>query len=156
MTYPMHTQDIICYELRSFFHDSPSLLNCPICGCVLEAQDTPPSAEGQKFSQRASIPVVETSLYTCPGCGWWALREMRSDCEINDGIGDYLILPERWPLSAGAAKRQPSNGSKALESLGAGREAIPISAPAAQHLFGDVQVLMKKRPIRMEKPRRRN
>jgi hypothetical protein len=66
------------------------------------------------------------------------------------------MLPERWPLSAGAAKRQPSNGSKALESVGTGKDAIPISAPAAQRLFGDVQVLMKKRPMRMEKPRRRS
>lgn len=142
----MCAQDIICYELRSFFHNSPNLLNCPICGSALEVREVSPSAAGKVFSQRASIPVVETCLHTCPGCGWWAVREMRSDCEINDGIGDYLILPERWKVNHTAGEGQHAEWSSALVDIDAYEEAIPISSPAARDLFGSVQASLKKLP----------
>jgi hypothetical protein len=67
MTYPaMHTQDIICYELRSFFHDSPSLLNCPICGCVLEVKR--PLRQRQKNS--ASAPLFRWLKPVCTPAGY--------------------------------------------------------------------------------------
>ena len=66
---------------------------CPLCCEALDEGEAPTSPAGVFFRSQATIPIIETRLYTCPSCGWWAVRESRADCELSDGVSDFLLLP---------------------------------------------------------------
>ena len=87
----MEAPQVICYDIRSYFKESPPLSCCPLCATQLQTTSLPPSAPGIEFRQKATIPLLETTLYSCTACGWWAIRELRVECELIDGVSDYLV-----------------------------------------------------------------
>lgn len=87
----MEASEVICYDIRSYFKESPQLSRCPLCAAQLQTASLPPSPPGKEFRQKATIPLLETTLYTCSVCGWWAVRELRVECELLDGVADYLV-----------------------------------------------------------------
>jgi hypothetical protein len=128
----------VCFDLRSFFRQSPSLKFCPLCCTALHEREVPTSAAGVLFRAQASIPIVDTRLYTCPGCGWWAVRESRGDCELNDGLGDFLLVPGLIDAQGGLPE-PPGNSSAAwqtaLNDLAAWQDVHPLSKTLALLLF---------------------
>ena len=92
----MNNLELICYDIRSMFRESPQLEICFWCCEPLRQRETSSSAGGIAFCNRATIPLVDTYLYCCTNCGWWAIRETRIDCELCDGVGDYLLTTRQW------------------------------------------------------------
>ena len=85
--------DAICYAIRPLFFESPLLTICPHCQGALLGREINPTRGGERFQESATIPLLETRLYECRACDWWAVRETRIDCELDDGATDYLLVP---------------------------------------------------------------
>ena len=142
--------ETVCYDIRSFFQDSPALVRCPWCGEPLRARETPPSPAGVAFCRSATIPLVETHLHYCPRCGWWALREMRVDCELCDGCGDYLVTVVNWSFRS-TLKETPGYVPDSLPPWKmvltdpARWQGRPLALRMAKFLFGPREVRYKQR-----------
>ena len=138
----MDTSEMICYDIRSFFQESPQLRLCPRCCHALDHKDVKNSASGMAFRASATIPLVETTVYTCKQCGWWAVREVRIDCELCDGIVDQIVTARDWPLTEQImASPQVINSGvapweKVLQNRAVWADCQRLPARVAKYLFG--------------------
>lgn len=134
-------KNIVCYDLRSFFKSSPTLSCCPLCGKTVERASLPPSSFSQEFRSTASFPVVETILYFCKGCRWWAIREQHTDCELVDGCAD-LFLTEDLEIPKASLEIKLSFDENAtwilelLKDVSLWEKRLLLNARHAQLLFG--------------------
>lgn len=95
-------QNSICYDLRSYFERMPgSLIRCAMCAGTLEYINPQPAPYGQALLDYGMMPNLDTFLYICRGCGWWAVRECGADLEY-DGAWDNLVVGavQEWDLAS--------------------------------------------------------
>jgi hypothetical protein len=128
----MHSKPAVCYDIRSCFTRSPELKVCPVCGQDLRRTQTRPSIAGRYFAMQASIPLIETEWLRCAACGWWAIREICTDCELDDGCIDLLMVPYQQT----AARPSPQVLEQALEDDQSWKKSCRLSRTQAQRLFG--------------------
>ena len=134
--------ETICYDLRSFFKQSPLLLTCPSCGAPLKARHIQPSPDAQEFVLQASIPMIDTCLIICTACPWWAVRELRADCELGDGNIDYLVVPVN--LSTAKNSKNTNAWKSVINDQSRWRNPQFLTAEKAIHLFGKQEVRTKQ------------
>jgi predicted RNA-binding Zn-ribbon protein involved in translation (DUF1610 family) len=81
-------RDIRCYKLE------PRLHFCPHChNTLINKKSKNRTAVGIFFKNRSFIPLVETNIYFCLSCGWWAVREFLQELECSSRT-DEIIYPE--------------------------------------------------------------
>lgn len=106
----------------------------------------PSSAFSSEFFKKASIPIIETYVYSCQKCNWWAIREIFADCELSDGMGDYLItLKEKQPQTAAPASPNLSIWLAIIGDATYWQNSRGITLKTALHLFGRQETMSKRR-----------
>jgi hypothetical protein len=146
----MDTSEMICYDIRSLFQESPQLRVCPRCCTSLKRKNVGDSASGQAFRESATIPIVETTIYACEQCGWWAVREVRIDCELCDGTADQIVLARDW-LSQGRIgpmteilDSSPVPWERVIHDPVYWEDCQPLSTRVASFLFGKQEIEQKQ------------
>ena len=127
----MNKTAVDCYDIRSLFSQPPDLERCPECSQMLLRRSAHPSIAARAFALHATIPIIETVLISCPVCGWWAIREISCDCELNDGCTDLLLIPRGRPA-------QPAGEpwEQILEDRSSWQVSHPLTRNQARRLFG--------------------
>ncbi len=133
--------NIVCYDISSLIRKNLVLKTCPSCHADIETRDVEPSQASRAFDQQASKPVISTSLSQCPDCGWWAVRELRSD--------DALYHPPVEAFVVVAAKQEGGKrGNKSvtweqvLTDEAYWKNPNPMQSTEAIALFGSAQMLL--------------
>lgn len=96
-------QEFDVYDVRqSFDKEPPHYQHCPMCAEPLTTDKIHQSAYAKHFASITTMPVVDTMLYQCTHCQWWAIRESGADYEIPGGDWDFLVAGsiKQWDLSS--------------------------------------------------------
>jgi len=73
----------VCYRIKPV-GELPDAISCLHCRSRLRGEEIGCSQAGIEFAENMTIPIIETKLFRCPYCGWWAVMEQRS--------GDYELV----------------------------------------------------------------
>ena len=130
----------VCYDIKGGF---PEIRRCPDCREHVEAQELEYSKEsvGRRapaFLVGAVLPYAHTTLVECRACGWWAIREYRSEVHSQAHSEDLVVS---WPEGGSAGPGERANGlsepwQKALQSRSWWSNPQPLPLTEAKRLFG--------------------
>ncbi len=75
---------ILCFDVSCSFGYRVYIDKCPVCASdITTTERKVPTVAGAEFNNKASMPHVQTKLYVCPVCRWWAVSELVQDFECN-------------------------------------------------------------------------
>jgi len=133
---------IVCYDISSLIRKKLVLKTCPSCHADLETRDMEPSQASLAFQQQVSKPAISTSLSQCPDCGWWAVRELRSDDALYYPPVEAFVLVGAVKQGGGKRKKESAPWEQVLAEEVYWQGPIPIQSTQAIELFGSAQILL--------------
>jgi len=134
--------NIVCYDISSLIRKNLVLKTCPSCHADIETRDVEPSQASRAFDQQASKPVISTSLSQCPDCGWWAVRELRSDDALYHPPVESFILVGAVKQGGGKRKKESAPWEQVLADKVYWKNTEPMQSTQAIELFGSAQMLL--------------
>jgi transcriptional regulator with XRE-family HTH domain len=130
----------VCYDIKGGF---PEIRRCPDCRGHVETEELEYSKEsvGRRapaFLVGAVLPYAHTKLIECRQCGWWAIREYRSEVHSQAHSEDLVVS---WPAGRSPGPEGRTNGlsapwQKALRSASSWTNPKPLPLDEAKRLFG--------------------
>ena len=133
---------IVCYDISSLIRKKLVLKTCPSCHADLATRDMEPSQASRAFQEQVSKPAISTSLGQCPDCGWWAVRELRSDDALYYPPVEAFILVDARKQGGGKRKKESAPWERVLADEVYWQCPVTIQSTQAIELFGSAQMLL--------------
>jgi len=131
-----------CYDISSLIRKKLTLKKCPDCQMGLTSRAIEHSQASRTFEQNAAVPVISTSLGQCADCGWWAVRELRSDDALYDPpVEEFIVIGDAKQAAVGA-KGDAVPWERVLAGQQYWKHPVPIQSTDAIKLFGSAQILL--------------
>ncbi|TLS66149.1 hypothetical protein FEF65_11190 [Mariprofundus erugo] len=139
----------VCFDIIALNRKQLTLNKCPCCQAELDSRELEPSSASAAFCRQAGKPLVTTSLSTCNGCGWWAVRELREDHAMyHPPVEEWLVMDASKMTEPSPHARKSKDCTapweKVLADEGFWAPAVAIPSKDAVLLFGAAQMLLPK------------
>ncbi|MDQ6993509.1 MAG: hypothetical protein Q9M31_08535 [Mariprofundus sp.] len=134
----------ICYDIISLHRKNLVLNECPHCHETLLLHEVDHSTASLAFCQQAALPEVFTEAFQCPGCGWWAVRELCSDNDLyHPPVQEFIVMRDDH-CKAPLRRDEPDQWDDILNDHSLWEHPEVIPSKQAVFLFGTKQLLLPK------------